>query len=286
MRQYDLTAVFRDYFTLRHKHFVANAGRSAKDIPTALPIMEATEFANTRSVRAGTLTTPPIILQTEGRQDPPAAGLSALCTACDSHSPGTAAQTVEGGTSLSMPNPTARTGIRILTDKNDLLDGESDDDEVDSLVRRTGWDDYFDSTQLGKEACATSVEGVHINATLSEKEKQVILAAYRKFNHRFKTIVTDPALIPAFDINVDRIKWAKGTRHRGYVRQISEAKKAAVEAFIIQALKDGLIELSNAGNFSQILLTPKSNGKWRFCVDYRALNELSESLGWPIPNIK
>ena len=103
MRQYDLTAVFRDYFTLRHKHFVANAGRSAKDIPTALPIIEATEFANTRSVRAGTLITPPIILQTEGRQDPPAAGLSALCTACDSHSPGTAAQTVEGGTSLSMP---------------------------------------------------------------------------------------------------------------------------------------------------------------------------------------
>jgi hypothetical protein len=34
------------------------------------------------------------------------------------------------------------------------------------------------------------------------------------------------------------------------------------------------------------MLAPKPNGKWRFCVDYRTLNVLSESLSWPIPNIK
>jgi len=97
--------------------------------------------------------------------------------------------------------------------------------------------------------------------------------------------VDSPATIPPFDINVDRVKWTKSNSRR-YVRPLSESKKAAVETFIKQALADGLIKLSNAGAFSQVLLTPKPNGKWRFCIDYRALNELSESLGWPIPNIK
>ena len=32
-------------------------------------------------------------------------------------------------------------------------------------------------------------------------------------------------------------------------------------------------------------LEPKSNNKWRFCVDYRNLNECSEAMGWPIPNV-
>ena len=282
IRQFDLTSVFRDYFTQRQKH--RGAGRSAKDAQKGLMIKEPYEIANTRAVSDADICTK-TYPQTEGRQDPPAAGLSALCMAYDSNPPGTVAQTVEGVTSLPMPNPTASASIRILTDKNELLDGDEDDDEVDSLVRATGWDDYFDSTQQGK-ASTPDVEGVHINAALSAREKFIILASLRKYKGRFKSVVTDPALIPAFEINIDRIIWAKGTKHREYVRQISEAKKAAVEAFIIQALKDGLIELSNAGNFSQVLLTPKANGKWRFCVDYRALNELSESLGWPIPNIK
>ena len=183
-----------------------------------------------------------------------------------------------------MPNP-AGSGTRVRADKSNFIGGISDDDEVDNLVRQTGWDDYFERTQPGS-AGIPNIEGAKINELLSEEEKLMILAALRKYNSRFNSVVMDPAIIPPFDIKIDRIKWTKGTSRRGYVRQISEAKKAAVEAFIIQALKDGLIELSNAGNFSQVLLTPKANGKWRFCVDYRALNELSESLGWPIPYIK
>ena len=28
--------------------------------------------------------------------------------------------------------------------------------------------------------------------------------------------------------------------------------------------------------------TPKPNDKWRFCIDFRSLNDFSEALGWPI----
>ena len=49
--------------------------------------------------------------------------------------------------------------------------------------------------------------------------------------------------------------------------------------------KAGIIEKSRASFYSQVMLTPKPNGTWRFCVDYRAMNDATESASWPIPNI-
>ena len=49
--------------------------------------------------------------------------------------------------------------------------------------------------------------------------------------------------------------------------------------------KAGIIEKSLASFYSQGMLTPKSKGMWRFCVDYRQLNDATASASWPIPNI-
>ena len=48
----------------------------------------------------------------------------------------------------------------------------------------------------------------------------------------------------------------------------------------------GIIRPCNATHYSQVLLTPKPNGKWRFCVDYRRLNDATASTQWTIPNIR
>lgn len=47
-----------------------------------------------------------------------------------------------------------------------------------------------------------------------------------------------------------------------------------------------VIRLSTASAHSQVLLTPKPDGTWRFCVDFRRLNEQTKSESWPIPNIQ
>ena len=47
-----------------------------------------------------------------------------------------------------------------------------------------------------------------------------------------------------------------------------------------------MIRPSDAPAWSLILLTPKKNGTYRFCVDFRALNNATHSSGWPLPNIK
>ena len=51
-------------------------------------------------------------------------------------------------------------------------------------------------------------------------------------------------------------------------------------------IANNVIVPSQATEHSQVLLTPKPNNKWRFCVDYRSFNDCCSSEGWPIPNIK
>lgn len=74
-------------------------------------------------------------------------------------------------------------------------------------------------------------------------------------------------------------------RSNGPPRPQSFAKQNALQEFINQALAHGLIRRSQASDYSQVVMVPKPNNKWRFCVDYRQLNEILPSMGWPIPNI-
>jgi hypothetical protein len=69
-------------------------------------------------------------------------------------------------------------------------------------------------------------------------------------------------------------------------RPVSTAKELALKEELRKLLAAGVIQESQATHYSQVLLVPKPNSKWRFCIDYRALNESLEGMGWPIPNIK
>ena len=108
-----------------------------------------------------------------------------------------------------------------------------------------------------------------------------------KFQDRFTTSVNrEPATLPPFEIKVDKAQWKAMRSNKGYVRPQSPEKMAAIKKFIDQALIDGVITECQTTEWSQVLLTPKANRKWRFCIDFRALNTVSEGQGWPIPNIK
>ena len=52
-----------------------------------------------------------------------------------------------------------------------------------------------------------------------------------------------------------------------------------------QLLELGVIERCDASFCSNILLVKKPDKSLRFCVDYRALNKVTEGLQWPLPHI-
>jgi hypothetical protein len=50
-------------------------------------------------------------------------------------------------------------------------------------------------------------------------------------------------------------------------------------------LESSLIEISNSAWSFPVVLFLKSDGTWRFCVDYRGLNEVTIRNVYPLPRI-
>ena len=71
-------------------------------------------------------------------------------------------------------------------------------------------------------------------------------------------------------------------RHRTQSTEKDKEIKRQVD--LMKAL--GLIQKCNRRHYSQVHLVPKPHGKWRFCIDYRYLNDCSKMEGGVLPRIK
>ena len=68
--------------------------------------------------------------------------------------------------------------------------------------------------------------------------------------------------------------------------RISPAKLPIVQQEVEDMLKRGVIQHSNIPYSAPIVLAKKKDGSWRFCVDYRRLNEITVKDAFPIPKIE
>ena len=63
-------------------------------------------------------------------------------------------------------------------------------------------------------------------------------------------------------------------------------KRKIVDEEIDRMLEEGIIEASDAPWSSPICIVPKPDGKWRFCCDYRKLNQITVRDSHPLPCIQ
>ena len=97
-------------------------------------------------------------------------------------------------------------------------------------------------------------------------------------------LTSQPAKIPPFELTVDKSKW-ETYRNRGPVRVQTQPKQVEIHKQVQEMLANGIIEKSQATYYSQVMLTPKPDGSYRFCADYRNMNDATPDASWPIPNI-
>ena len=162
--------------------------------------------------------------------------------------------------------------------KSAFLDPVIDNDEIDYDRQPRPWEnnpqDVKNSTSF-PEVKETEVPG----------EAEHVRKIAEKYRDVFSSDLNPtPADLDAMKLNVKEDDWRKQTNARP-ARPQSQQKNDEIHRQVMSMLDAGLIRPSQAPFWSQVILAPKPNGKWRFCIDYRSLNELTESMGWPIPNI-
>ena len=102
-----------------------------------------------------------------------------------------------------------------------------------------------------------------------------------------KDVSPKPADVPSMDVKVDKPKWNTLKGNMGVSPRVqSRDKNDEIHKQVEKMLELGVIQRSNANRYSQVLLVPKPNNKWRFCIDYQPLNACCEGDGWNLPNIQ
>ena len=181
-----------------------------------------------------------------------------------------------------------------LFNKNELIDIENDDDNIDDFVAETPYDQLFNEVESGDNGRISSEDKnlKNIQDILHRIEDEEMKNLIEKWIYKYSSVFSDELTENAANVQPfvltekAQSTWASTLANKAPPRWQMLAKQKEVKRFIDKALKAKLIQPSKATAWSQVLLCPKPDGKWRFCIDFRNLNSNTNSEGWPLPNIK
>ena len=172
--------------------------------------------------------------------------------------------------------------------KSELLTEEPDEDYVVDDD-----DEPVYGSKLNPASQTTSVDD--IISMMKIEGTEYLIGRIKKIVADFRSCFSvelspEPARIPPMELAVDRAKWQVRS-NSGPPRNQSAVKQKATAEHVQDMLEKEVIEPSTAAHYSHVHLTPKPHQqadepvKWRFCIDFRALNLVTTTVGQWIPNI-
>ena len=156
----------------------------------------------------------------------------------------------------------------------------------DEYKSSTDNDELVDQSQMSFEVIQGSSEGVEIDKSLDDTIQQrvrKVLSGYEYMFGCFDTKQDKPRSTVTTEVTHQIVTDGTVTSSRPY--RLSPAQGEVVKHEIQKMLKLGVIRKSSSGYASPVVLVPKPDGSWRFCVDYRKLNNHTKGDKYPLPNI-
>ena len=97
------------------------------------------------------------------------------------------------------------------------------------------------------------------------------------------SVAAEASNIQPLTLQVRDIEW-RSPRNRGPTRPQHTDKHDFIRETVEKLREPGVIRKSQQPYYSQIHVAPKPHStEWRFCIDYRAFNQATESFGRPLP---
>lgn len=170
-------------------------------------------------------------------------------------------------------------------------------DKVLGRIPDGGWEEEFDNkNDLPAALCEAEAKSEGSSGDVPKEEELPVIQGssrlcrllrrlIRRFKHIFsRTVRKTPAKVKPMTFEIDQEKWNSVLKEKT-VRRHSRLKTEEIRRQLKLMEELGVIERSDYPKYSQVLLAKKANGKWRFCIDFRALNWCMKSQRWPLPNI-
>lgn len=136
----------------------------------------------------------------------------------------------------------------------------------------------------GNEVWAVAL--LHPTTNSSQVETAVYPPEVQSLLTQFSSVFSEPTTLPPvrqYDHSIPLKAEAAPFNARPY--RYSPAHKDEIEKQVAQMIAAGIITPSMSPFASPVLLVQKKDGSWRFCVDYRRLNELTIRNVFPMPVI-
>jgi hypothetical protein len=157
----------------------------------------------------------------------------------------------------------------------DIITADTEDSTTDDFVLTTEHDIFKEFMLEDTDPEVDVLDSVTVEGSPELRVNiRILLEKYRSVFAT--TLSTEPADIPPFELSFDKEKW-ESYSNRGPRRVQSPAKQAEILKQVTELLNAGIIEPSTASFYSQVILASKLDDTWRFYIDYRSLNNCTQS---------
>ena len=120
--------------------------------------------------------------------------------------------------------------------------------------------------------------------SVSDGTPSVTPAAVSNLLKEYSHLFSEPSSLPPeryCDHHIALVHVAQPVNTRPY--KYAPVQKTEIEKQLSDMLKNGTIRPSSSPYASPVLLVKKKDGSWRFCVDYRHLNNITVKNKHPLP---